>query len=330
MKVELSNDSVDANSNQDNISVLIPPLLSFTERYWESTGGGRLRDYFAAREGQFKQVYPGLDLIGWYTTGGPITEENKLLNSRFLESSESLLILKLNPLETSGERLPIRVYETVVGSDSRVDFKQIPYTLAHDAIEHIGVDHLARVSASASGATGSSGGVGRGADDVSPTAECLMGNFHAVQMLSKRLHLLRDYVDAVMHGELPSHPGRLREIRALLSRLPHCLESENTHPGTIGGGGNSSVSGEDEANSLLRQANDVCLSSLLGGLTRALQSLHLWICQERVVVSCKDASVKGPGLATTTTSQRSRPTFKMPLPLHAMEVVAAGEDGTKG
>lgn len=209
---------------------------------------------------------------------------------------------------------------------------QIPYTLAHDAIEHIGVDHLARINASASGATGSSGGVGSSADDVSPTAECLMGNFHAVQMLSKRLHLLRDYVDAVMHGELPSHPGRLREIRALLSRLPHCLESEGTLPGTVGGGdgSSSSVSGDDGANSLLRQANDVCLSSLLGGLTRALQSLHLWICQERVVASCKDASMKGTGVATTTTSQRSRPAFKMPLPPHAMEVVAAGEDGAKG
>ncbi|VDK21785.1 unnamed protein product [Taenia asiatica] len=352
--------SVDVNSNQDNISVLVHPLVVLNvSEHWmrerlalDSTAvvvyGALLgkhrgreieifnsyeilvnedmtvdRDYFAAREGQFKQVYPDLDLIGWYTTGGPITEENKLLNSRLLESSESLLILKLNPLETSGERLPIRVYETVVGSDSRVDFKQIPYTLAHDAIEHIGVDHLARVNASASGATGSGGGAGGGADDVSPTAECLMGNFHAVQMLSKRLHLLRDYVDAVMHGELPSHPGRLREIRALLSRLPHCLESEPTHSGTVGGG-------DDEANSLLRQANDVCLSSLLGGFTRALQSLHLWICQERVVASCRDASVKGPGVATMTTPQRSRPTFKMPLPPHAMEVVAAGEDGTKG
>ncbi|CDS35611.1 COP9 signalosome complex subunit 6 [Echinococcus multilocularis] len=370
MDTDLPNDPVDTNSNQDNISVSIHPLVVLNvSEHWmreklalDSTAvvvyGALLgkhrgreieyqifnsyeilvnedmtvdRDYFAAREGQFKQVYPGLDLIGWYATGGPITEENKLLNSRFLEGGESLIILKLNPLEKSGERLPIRVYETVVGSDSCVDFKQIPYTLAHDAIEHIGVDHLARVNASASGATGSGGGVGSSADDISPTAECLMGNFHAVQMLSKRLHLLRDYVDAVMHGELPSHAGRLREIRALLSRLPHCPESEGTDPDTVGADGGSSMhGGDDGTNSLLRQANDVCLSSLLGGLTRALQSLHSWICQERLVAACKDASAKGQGIGTTTTSQRLRPTFKMPLPPPTMEVVAAGEDGTKG
>ncbi|VDM15723.1 unnamed protein product [Hydatigera taeniaeformis] len=368
MNVDSPNSPIDENSSQDNISVLVHPLVVLNvSEHWmreklalDSTAvvvyGALLgkhrgreieifnsyeilvsedmtvdREYFAARESQFKQVYPGLDLIGWYTTGGPITDENKLLNSRFIEGGESLIILKLNPLEKSGERLPIRVYETVVGSDSRVDFKQIPYTLAHDAIEHIGVDHLARVNSSANSANGRSGGVGSAADDISPTAECLMGNFHAVQMLSKRLHLLLDYVDAVMHGELPSHPGRLREIRALLSRLPRCIESENTDSGAVSGGSNSSsVSGDDDANSVLRQANDVCLSSLLGGLTRALQSLHSWICQERVVAACKDASAKGSGVGTTTSSQRSRPTFKMPLPPHAVEVVAAGEDGTKG
>ena len=149
--------------------------------------------------------------------------------------------------------------------------------MAHDPVEHIGVDHLARVNGSASASGRSIGG----GSDVSFTAECLMGNFHAVQMLFKRLHFLRDYVDAAIRGELPLHPGRMREIRTLLSRLPRSVDLD---------------SGEDdqEENSLLRQVNDVSLSSLLGGLTRALQSLYAWTLKEKlfILANTKDASVK--------------------------------------
>ena len=42
-----------------------------------------------------------------------------------------MLILKLNPLEKSGERLPVRVYESVVGNDARVDFKQVSGIMWH-------------------------------------------------------------------------------------------------------------------------------------------------------------------------------------------------------
>lgn len=43
-----------------------------------------------------------------------------------LELNESLLILKLDPLQTCGENLPIGVYESVVDNDGRVHFRQVP------------------------------------------------------------------------------------------------------------------------------------------------------------------------------------------------------------
>ena len=38
------------------------------------------RSYLDARDGLFKQIYPDMDIVGWYTTGGPITQENKLFH----------------------------------------------------------------------------------------------------------------------------------------------------------------------------------------------------------------------------------------------------------
>lgn len=109
-----------------------------------------------------------------------------------------------------------------------------------------------------------------------------MGNFHAVQMLSNRLLLLRDYVDAVMRGELPLQPGRMREIRTLLSRLSRSSELDG-------------IEDKREENTLLRQVNDVCLNSILAGLTRALQTLHAWTIKEKLITGrvTKDVTVKG-------------------------------------
>ncbi|VDQ15161.1 unnamed protein product [Trichobilharzia regenti] len=37
-------------------------------------------EFYTTRESQCKQVYPDLDIVGWYTTGGPIDEKDEMLN----------------------------------------------------------------------------------------------------------------------------------------------------------------------------------------------------------------------------------------------------------
>lgn len=137
-------------------------------------------------------------------------------------------------------------------------------------MERIGVDHIAR----ASGGMSSNG-------ESSVTAECMLSNFQAIQMLSKRINLLKAYVDAVISGELPPNWSRLREIRALLGRLPIAkgLDDQSGQP--------------DSREALIKQANDVCLAALLGGLTQSLQTLHGWLSIQRATNTTKASTPSG-------------------------------------
>ncbi|KAH8853359.1 COP9 signalosome complex subunit 6 [Schistosoma japonicum] len=203
-------------------------------------------EFYSTRESQCKQVYPDLDIVGWYTTGGAISEKDELFNRQMQELNESLLILKLDPLQTCGENLPIRVYESVVDNDGRVHFRQILYTLATDEAERIGVDYVARISMSSNDQTSSM------------TAEHLLGNYQAIQMLSNRLQIIRSYVAAVAAGELPPNRARLREINALVKRIPFMPSSSIA----------------EQNDNLYRQANDVCLTALLASITQGLHTLY--------------------------------------------------------
>ncbi|KER21584.1 Mov34/MPN/PAD-1 family protein [Opisthorchis viverrini] len=232
-------------------------------------------DFYGTRESQCKQVYPDLDIVGWYTTGGPITEHDELFNRQvdtafsnldsfiqMQELNESLIILKLDPLHSCGEQLPVRIYESVVDNDGRIHFRQVLYTLATDEAERIGVDYVARISMTSTGQTSSM------------TAEHLLGNYQATQMLYNRLSLIRAYVSAVAAGELPVNRARLREINALTKRLSLL----------------SSVTGVGDRPSeikehLYRQANDVCLASLLASLTQGLHTFYTCMSKTAHVVS---------------------------------------------
>ncbi|KAF8568938.1 hypothetical protein P879_05140 [Paragonimus westermani] len=213
-------------------------------------------EFYSTRESQCKQVYPDLDIVGWYATGGPITEKDELLNRQMQELNESLLVLKLDPLQSCGEQLPVRVYESVVDNDGKVHFRQVPYTLATDEAERIGVDYVARISMA-------------GTDQSSSlTGEHLLSNYQAIQMLCTRLHLIQAYVSAIANGELPVNQARLREISALTRRLP-LLSSYSTTASA-----SASIRPAEMSDHLFRQANDVCLASLLASLTQGMHTLY--------------------------------------------------------
>lgn len=229
-------------------------------------------EFFNNRESQSKQIFADFDLVGWYTTGKSINEEDKLFHYQMQEITEALLIVKLDPLDKLGEQLPVRVYESVVDNDARFLFKRVSYTLAQGEAERIGVDHIAKVS----GCTTSK--------ETSLTAEYLMSNVQAVQMLSRRLQLLKAYVASLIKGELPPNWARLREISALLRRLPLVLSSLQQHqpaalsPSQLTNTGSS-------ADKFLCQANDVCLTALLGSLTQSMQTLYTWLSQSTQAAS---------------------------------------------
>ncbi|CAH8570410.1 unnamed protein product [Dicrocoelium dendriticum] len=143
---------------------------------------------------------------------------------------------------------------------------KVVYALATDEVERIGVDYVARISMA-------------GSDQPSSiTAEHLLGNYQATQMLYTRLHLIRAYVSAVSDGELPINRARLREISALIKRLP-LLSSRSANLTTDAFGGITEMSDH-----LYRQANDVCLTSLLSSITQGIHSLYSCVCKTAQII----------------------------------------------
>ncbi|VEL21527.1 unnamed protein product [Protopolystoma xenopodis] len=120
------------------------------------------------------------------------------------------------------------------------------------------------------------------------TAEHLLGNYQAVQMLSSRLHLLCEYVGAVAAGQLSMNRARLREISALVRRLPLLSATAAITASANACSGISFSSSLEESGEsgdhLYQQANDVCMASLLGCMTQGLHALHAYLAKAAQVV----------------------------------------------
>ena len=97
-----------------------------------------------------KQVFSEMDFLGWYTTGDQPTAADIHVQKQICEINESPVFLKLNPVARNSD-LPVSVYESVidlVNGETKMLFVQLPYVLATEEAERIGVDHVARVSTS--------------------------------------------------------------------------------------------------------------------------------------------------------------------------------------
>ncbi|NWV24669.1 CSN6 protein, partial [Origma solitaria] len=100
-----------------------------------------------------KQVFKDLEFLGWYTTGGPPEPADIHVHKQVCEIIESPLFLKLNPM-TKHTDLPVSVFESVIdiiNGEATMLFAELPYTLATEEAERIGVDHVARMTATGGG-----------------------------------------------------------------------------------------------------------------------------------------------------------------------------------
>ena len=85
-------------------------------------------------------------------------------------------------------------------------FVKLPYTLATEEAERIGLDHVARISVSAS------------ENESSKAVDILQASHSAIKMLASRVKLVLEYVRAVERGELEHNQEIMRQIRALSHR----------------------------------------------------------------------------------------------------------------
>jgi COP9 signalosome complex subunit 6 len=208
------------------------------------------RDYYNQKEAQFKQVFPDLDFLGWYTTGDGPNEGDMKVHKQICEINESPVFLKMNPAGRHS-RLPITVYESVidlVNGEATVLFVEISYTLVTEEAERIGLDHMVRLSATQQG----------GDNACSVVAEHLRCQLNAVKMLRDRVRLILDYVRDTQNGSIPWNHEILREAFNLCHRLPV-------------------LSSPKYSQEFYNQCNDVALMTYLGMLTKGSNSMNQFV-----------------------------------------------------
>ncbi|XP_062835313.1 COP9 signalosome complex subunit 6 [Anolis carolinensis] len=205
------------------------------------------KEYYYTKEEQFKQVFKDLEFLGWYTTGGPPDQSDIHVHKQVCEIIESPLFLKLNPM-TKHTDLPVSVFESVIdiiNGEATMLFAELTYTLATEEAERIGVDHVARMTATGSG-------------ENSTVAEHLIAQHSAIKMLHSRVKLILEYVKASEAGEVPFNHEILREAYALC----HCLPVLST---------------DKFKTDFYDQCNDVGLMTYLGTITKTCNTMNQFV-----------------------------------------------------
>lgn len=112
--------------------------------------------FLKSRQSQYKQVFPTLDILGWYTIGDAPTTQDLEIHKQLLAYNETPILVQLHQTVSSFENaevngeLPIRVYESVVemvqGETSNF-FVPAGYRIETGEAERIAVDYASKAGA---------------------------------------------------------------------------------------------------------------------------------------------------------------------------------------
>ncbi|TFY60483.1 hypothetical protein EVG20_g7400 [Dentipellis fragilis] len=168
--------------------------------------------FLVSRRDQYKQVFPSLEFIGWYTVATVPISRHIALHEQFTAYSSTPLLLLLQPSASAGtsdvtaQNLPLKAYEPTVemrNRSSRSVFIEAPFSVETGEAERIAVDWTAR---------GGEGGTSLEAHLQTQRA--------AVKMLHDRIAVLVQYVKDVIAGSTPKDHATLRSLSALIASLP--------------------------------------------------------------------------------------------------------------
>ena len=134
-------------------------------------------------------------------------------------------------------------------------FVNIPYTLATEEAERIGLDHMARMTSTAHNGEGSN----------SVVTDHLRVQYNAVKMLRDRIRLVLDFIKDTKDKKIPVNHDILRDIFNLCHRLPII---------------NSDGFNED----FYIQCNDVALLSYLGSLTKCSNTINQYVSKFNIML----------------------------------------------
>ncbi|EJU01013.1 Mov34-domain-containing protein [Dacryopinax primogenitus] len=167
------------------------------------------REFTEVRREQYKQVFPSLDFLGWYTVSPYPTATHLAIHSQFGAYSESPLFLVLSPtaITSASEDVPLDAYEAaveIVERKSRTVLVEVGWKIETGEAERISVDWVAR-----------GGGEGGGS-----LVSHLQTQRAAISMLHERILLLVRYLSGVLNGQAKKDHDAIRALSALVASLP--------------------------------------------------------------------------------------------------------------
>jgi len=206
--------------------------------------------YFQQRLGQYLEVFPRYEFLGWYSTGQAPLETDKALHKRFSEVSanENPFCVFIDTSKLSGEKaasqaedLPVKVFDStthIVQGETQTQWNELPYLIDTLEAERIAITHVAKTATTAT--TGHS-------SDFTQHANSL-GN--SVTMLANRIKELLAHVKEMKAGRVPKSPETLRQLKYI------CQALQAMHP-------------EDLRREFCSEFNDAALVVLLATLSKA-------------------------------------------------------------
>jgi len=219
-------------------------------------------DFLISRRDQFKQVFPSLEFIGWYTVTLKPTARHIALHEQFTPYCSAPLLLILQPSlamasssDVNAQTLPFKAYEPTMElreRTSRSVYIEVPYNVETGEAERIAVDWTAK-----------GGGSGTSLESH------LQNQRSAIKMLHERILILLKYVTEVIAGQAHPDHGILRSIAALVASLP---ASENKHF-------------REEFDT---EYEDVQLTAFVASLTKSTNILNDLVDKHLVLTSGKD------------------------------------------
>jgi len=178
----------------------------------DESGAVRLdEEFILEKKGHFEAVFPQYEILGWYTVGSDVGEEDMAIHRAMSTFNESPLLVIVDPnITADSKELPIKMLEAVmqvIGETPTMIFVDVDFQIDTVEPERITIDHIVK------------GGGARSVRESSlvPSLEDLV---NAVEMLTKRMRVLEKYVTMSREGKVPKNHAILREIAAVSQRLP--------------------------------------------------------------------------------------------------------------
>merc|ERR1712154_168466 len=157
----------------------------------------------------FKRVNSREKIVGWYSSGPKLKKNDIDIHKLFYEYNEEPICCIIRVSEET-QSLPTKAYcgVDVVQSDGRhsKEFAHIPSIITASEAEEVGVEHLLREVENIS---------------LSTLTTEVNHKLSALNGLTERLIMIRDYLKDVTSGQLPVNQDILQNLQLIFNLLPN-------------------------------------------------------------------------------------------------------------